>query len=245
MLIVPNREYFSLRYAVPGFSFILISLGLNYSKIVNFLISSGSSNGNVIPIVISIISLFSGSAIGFLIIQIWFALFHCLRIYARKLKSFEHDLFKYLKWKPKGEGKDKDILISALSDYMLIVEKKEMFWSYLQRKWDLYHILWGTIISLILGTAVGLFFRFVPMLPSRTGADSPLAVITLTMVGVLGLVIFYGSTQVFNEYNKVLKAFILGKKDDKDFIKLLKLFNEVQGENVNLDESDQRDAYSC
>lgn len=246
---MPDREYFSLRYAVPGFSFILIVLGLNYSPIVRVLVSSGQPNNNVLPIVVSIVSLFSGSAIGFLVAQIWFWYYHWRRVYVRINKGMKEVMCDELEWEPKGEGKEKDVTMSAFLDYILLVGKKEMVWSYCQRRWDLFHVLSGTIVSLILAAIVGLILRVIlsvlfvwgdigkvfsaihqfsigklAELPMQAKADVLLAIFTLVIVAALVKVIWYGRSKVFNEYNKVLRAFVSSKESDEDFIKALRFF---------------------
>jgi hypothetical protein len=71
---MPGRDYFSLRYAVPGFCFILITVGLNFLPIKIIIEAYGASD--IFGVVLSFISLFASSAIGFIITQFWFAHFH-------------------------------------------------------------------------------------------------------------------------------------------------------------------------
>jgi hypothetical protein len=113
-----EREYFSLRYAVPGFTFILIILGLNYSPLLSILRASGTTE--VFGVFLSLLSLFAGSAIGFLVAQISYFYFHWRRIYSSAFKSLENAAKEKLGFNPKAKGKEKDVMLSAILDNILL-----------------------------------------------------------------------------------------------------------------------------
>jgi len=62
-----ERQYFSLRYAIPGYAFILLVIAINYVPLLNIL----PEFSEVFGAFLAFLSLFSGSAIGFLICQAW------------------------------------------------------------------------------------------------------------------------------------------------------------------------------
>jgi hypothetical protein len=149
-----EREYFSLRYAVPGFTFVLLVVWLNLGPILKIQEASAIFGGFV--------ALFSGSAIGFLISQVWWRWFH-----------WQEGLFN---WKPimslrtKYDLKDsetedqKNVLL--VFDYIVqssLHTKPE--WNglsrYCYRRWDTYVLFSCTMSSLILGTVVGMFLRII------------------------------------------------------------------------------------
>jgi hypothetical protein len=66
-----DRDYFDLRYAIPGFTFLLIVFLINYKLIENITSPSLISIGDIF---LGFLTLLSGSAIGFLITQIYFFL---------------------------------------------------------------------------------------------------------------------------------------------------------------------------
>jgi hypothetical protein len=110
--------------------------------------------------------LFASSAIGFLVSQIWFALFHYERKYARLLE--EQDVEYYIaeasNWKPIGKDgyksdKDRDAFMATIVDYVLNEFLKDKTFGFFQRKIDLYHIMSCTSVSLIIGLCLGLVFR--------------------------------------------------------------------------------------
>jgi len=229
-----SREYFSLRYAAPGFSLILVIIGLNFYPI--FEILKESVTNNVFGIVLSFLSLFAGSAIGFIVAQIWFAYFTFRKLDAKRIfKHSEKDMENHFGWAPGDEVEDKDSTLSAVLDYMLLFEKDKNKWGYCQRKWDIYHIMSTTLVSLIFGVGVGLILRTILSLyffggislswfpkssiPIQT--DFLFFVFTLINVFSFTVIIYFVRRQIFNEYNRMLRIFIVRMGCNKEFIKEL------------------------
>ena len=66
-----DRQYFDFRSVVPGFVFILLLIGINFVPILKFLQNPAFSD--FFGAFLAFLTLFSGSAIGFLISQIhWY-----------------------------------------------------------------------------------------------------------------------------------------------------------------------------
>jgi prepilin signal peptidase PulO-like enzyme (type II secretory pathway) len=234
---VPEREYFSLRYAVPGFIIILIIVGLNYSPIVETLKPSGPSD--IFGVVISFLSLFAGSAIGFLVAQFWFGWFNWRRIDAKRVYKRHLQIMKdKFRWRPENDLEDKDnaSVLSAVLDYMLLYEKDNNKWGYCQRKWDIYHILSCSLISLIIGFSIGLPLRIAfnywifssssildfSALNTQTKTDVLLFMFTLLSVIVFLILVFLTRRQIFNEYHKMLDIFVNHMAGNEKFLKELK-----------------------
>lgn len=242
-----EREYFSLRYAVPGFTFILIILGLNYSPLLSILRESGTTE--VFGVFLSFLSLFAGSAIGFLVAQIWYSYFHWRRIYSNVFKRLENIAKEKLGFESKAEGKDKDVMLSAVLDHILLETHDEKYWKYCQRRWDVFHTLSCTLVSLILGVCLGLIMRiasFCTLAQKRLGdilvyetyrplleqfstlsleakVDALSFVFMLISVIALILITLYGRRQVFNEYYPILRI-LIGKYSEDLKASLRKAF---------------------
>lgn len=239
-----DREYFSLRYAVPGFTFILTIVGVNYSNTLGFLRQSGSTEA--FGAFLSFLALFAGSAIGFLVAQIWFSYFHWRRIYySHVFKHLESLLKENLNFEPKTAGKGKDVTLSAVLDYILLYKRGEKYWKYCQRRWDIFHTLSCTSLSLKLGIFTGLLLRIIlmcsftskglgellnyeiyrpfieqfPSLSAQVKIDTLMVLFTLISVIVLIFILHYGKRQVFNEYFEIMK--ILIRKSSPEFQKSL------------------------
>jgi len=241
-----DREYFSLRYAVPGFAFILIVVGMNYKPVFDIL--KGTDSSEVLGVFLSFLSLFAGSAIGFLVAQFWYSYFHWRRIYALVFKHHETLMEEEFSFKSGTHGKDKDITLSAILDYILLSEKDEKYWKYCQRRWDIFHTLSCTLVSIKSGMITGLILRIVlvisfvgkglgdllsyatyqPLLEqfqtltTEMKTDALLFVFTLVSAVALILVVIYGRMQVFNEYHKILEILIRKKAREPNFKKELR-----------------------
>ncbi len=229
-----NRDYFSLRYAVPGFSFILIIIGLNYLPIFSFILRSDTNNSGL-GIVLSFLSLFAGSAIGFLISQVWFLWFNALKLDSRRInKHFEDVISKTTGWKQKkwllksilrrnGEERERASVMSAIIDYLLLTEKDEERLNFCQRKWDLYHLLSCTLVSLLMGLGLGLIFRFLIFGGLLSGtADGLLFKFTLVAVVILSFLIFFVRRQVFDEYYQMYRLFFTQRNIDENYKLILR-----------------------
>lgn len=233
-----SREYFSLRYAVPGFVFILIVVGLNYYPIVEILKGQGTTE--VFGVVLSFLSLFAGSAIGFLIAQVWFLIFHYRRGYTKWLRPLEDDLAQNMGWigkkalREKIEKMDKkeaeeykkkrDVAMASSLDYTLLTMKDSDLWKFFQRKVDLFHIMSSTLISLIVGIVVGfisrLFIQFIfygnwiePFFVQATltlQAKTDILLFSITLISAVFFiwVLRYLRNEVFFEYHPVIKLMI-------------------------------------
>jgi hypothetical protein len=251
-----EREYFSLRYLVPGFSFILIIVGLNFFPIFDFLMKVGGEAGineNMFGIVLSFLTLFAGSSIGFLVSQIWFLVFNSFRGEAKIYGPLEGAMEKYLDWGPRGTGKrDKDIALSTILDYLLLADKDEKKWKFCQRKWDLYIIMKCTLTALAVGLILGLGLRAflnwsiygtcmcanlgLPFqfstLSALSKADVLLFGFTMLIMPICFVVIFFIAKQVFRNYYKMMELFI--SRVDNDFKKdLKKVFGADYFKNAN------------
>jgi hypothetical protein len=225
-----DREYFSLRYLAPGFTFVLIFIGLNFLPVLDILKAIGATNENTFGVIISLVSLFASSAIGFLISQVWFGLwFNPKRIAARINEPLEETMNLKLKWKLRKKGekrtKDRDHALIAILNYMLL-KGKECEWNFCQRKWDIYLLLGCTLASLFLSAVLGFVSRLVlnytfygeiqalsslgsfRSLNSATQFDILLFAFTCASALFLSVVLFLARKQVFREYFPMMKILI-------------------------------------
>jgi len=243
-----EREYFSLRYTVPGFAFMLIIVGMNYKPVFDILKGTSPSE-YVLGVFLSFLSLFAGSAIGFLVAQFWYSYFHWRRIYhSLVFKRHETLMEKEFSFNSGIQGKDKDVTLSAILDYVLLSNEDEKYWKYCQRRWDIFHTLSCTLVSMMLGMITGLILRIILMtsfaekglgdllscatyqrlleqfqtLSAESKTDVLLFAFTLVSAVTMILVMIYGRMQVFNEYHKILEILIKKKARNYDFKKELR-----------------------
>lgn len=145
-----EREYFSLKYAVPGFTLILIVGAINYIPLLRLF---GEPSAMGIPdLFLAVLTLFSGSALGFLVSQIWWFIFG----------KYERRKF-YEKFAPILKRKynvviDDEIKVMTVFDYVVHQKGKELS-ALGSRRWDLYHLLSAIRISLLIGISLGVIGR--------------------------------------------------------------------------------------
>lgn len=66
-----ERTYFSFRYAIPGYTFLAIILLINIEYFIEHM-KQLSDSITLFGIILGFFTLLSGSAIGFIISQIWY-----------------------------------------------------------------------------------------------------------------------------------------------------------------------------
>jgi hypothetical protein len=149
---MPERTFFTLRYALPGYTFVLAALLVAYPKLEPLILN------NATPIDLTLISAFlafftllSGGAIGFIVSQVWYNLFHFgVRRHsmreARELLEEKYNLTK-----------DTHHQIVFL-DHVLHLSSKETI-TYMQRRFDLKHTLGSTLSATLIGSLFGLLVR--------------------------------------------------------------------------------------
>jgi len=153
---MPEREYFSYRYAIPGFTFLLLVILINHVPLLQIL--SDSAFGAFL----AFLSLFTGSAIGFLVSQFWWLLYIWKgRIFGiKELRPAKHVLIKECK-KHGANAKieESKAPIEAILDYINHRGIENEISRYRKRRWDMYHVLSSTLLSLFIGLGVGIGLR--------------------------------------------------------------------------------------
>ncbi len=223
-----TRDYFSLTYAVPGFVFTLVVAGLNFSPILTILSNTqiGSQQIGDFGIVLSFLSLFASSAVGFLVSQLWFTYFHLRKVYVSVLSDVFEDMKAVFGWKQ--NAKDNIEKTITVLDYMLMTEATDHNWNFAQRKWDIFGLLSCTMYALGFGAIAGISLRFtfewtfngkLPLeifslstIQSKT--DNILFWLTIASVFVFIVILYFGRSRVFREYIPMLRILIRAKAKD-------------------------------
>ena len=165
------REYFSFRYAIPGYTFILLVVLVNYVPLLKVLREPVS---DIFGALLAFVSLFTGSAIGFLVSQIWYLWYQKRGSWYGHVNYEVRKLLDSHRFQAKSENKVKEYKITTeckkkriepLLTYMRFQYEEKTkygkFTRYFQKRMDLYHILSSTIATLILAWISGIVFRLV------------------------------------------------------------------------------------
>lgn len=164
-----ERAFFSFRYSTPGFSFILGFLLWNPSLLIYLILISNLEP--VSGIILSILTLASGSALGLLLSQFWFFYWQRMRngLYGNPMNELFTLLFR--KFNISFENKEicpqrKIVFFDYLFHYLFYAtngnshKQYEKIRNYLDRRWDLYHTIGSSIVSLWLGSLAGVAGHF-------------------------------------------------------------------------------------
>lgn len=206
---MPERAFFSLRHAVPGYTLILLIIGINYVPLVKIL-ECLSRLGIQSDIFLAALSLLSGAPFGFLISQFWWWLFHQMGAdYQLDPRSANALINKYGLTRPKCLQEKKKTVV--LHDYVLHYEgqcKKTVF-RYIERRWDLYLILKSEMITLLIGLMFGIGFRVVIFahIPWR-GIEFPVLLVISVLVVVLLFLLCSGARWVQFQHDIMSVAII-------------------------------------
>lgn len=163
-----ERQYFALRYAIPGYAFILVIIAINYVPLLKILGKEGVSD--VFGAFLGFLTLFSGSAIGFLISQGWWWWWQRhygilgVKAYEESIKEFCR---KYELDKPECDKNAKREFVSAVDyvshitavDYVNHSKVHKKLLTLAERRWDMYHLLSSTFHALWIGLVAGIISR--------------------------------------------------------------------------------------
>jgi|GEM_PF-6535676 len=155
---MPERHFFALRNTIPGFTFILLIIGINHRPLYRILIMHP---GIEFGVFLGFLTLLSGGAIGFLISQVWWFRFQLgvgiLRL--EEFKGSEKAMLEVYKLKKPQCDKAAQRRYLTVMDYVVhaCVDKKVL--ELAERRWDIYHVLASTICSFFMGGIVGLVGR--------------------------------------------------------------------------------------
>lgn len=155
-----ERSYFSLRYAIPGYTFILVVVGINHAPLLTILPGNGFTV--IFGALLAFLSLLSGSAIGFLVSQIWWWRFQ-KKFGTLGLEEFRETSLKALSEtfgleESQLEGYPKRKLLAVL-DYVTHYNADKGVLTLSQRRWDMYHVLSSIFCSLCLAVVAGIVCR--------------------------------------------------------------------------------------
>lgn len=150
------RTFFTFRYALPGYTFILIVVLVAYPNLQDIFL--GNNVTSLVAAFLAFFSLLGGGAVGFLVSQFWYMFDFRFR-YGRygRLLELRKDLEK-LYWL-RNKGKDYRYDQVLFLDHMLHSFSKGKFKEYAERRYDLMHTCGSTLFATVLGYGIGFLIR--------------------------------------------------------------------------------------
>lgn len=146
-----ERTFFTLRYALPGYTFILMSILVAYPELQ--LVLPQIEDATLVGAFLAFLYLLSGGAIGFLVSQPYYVIYNLfiagrygglteMREFLRKKYHLTDDIGRQI----------------IFFNYIKSLSDKE-FQIYAQRRWDLMHICGSTFVATIIGLIFGFLIR--------------------------------------------------------------------------------------
>ena len=156
-----ERLFFDLRHIAPGYTFIALLFLVNIRVVTWYLfgLKEGSEAGaTFLGVFVGFGSLLGGSAVGFLVSQIWYFFTQSGRWFDRfYLPRRIADLLV-------GEGvRDNREVLTLVSDHIYQTHDEEKVHSYIERRWDLLNIIGSVILAIPLALVTGHALRLVLM----------------------------------------------------------------------------------
>jgi len=230
------RGFFSLRYVIPGYTFILIIIGLNIFPLVSF--AQGTETPEAFVAILAFVTLLTGGAIGFLVSQFWWFCFNRKGAISG-IKQFEGE-FKIVEDKAKNlpsDDKNKKETVEAILDFTMFLEEDKELLRLVWRRWDIYHILSSTsctiIVSLIAGIGIRLYlfaFGLFPIANNAFGCAELTASILVGVSAVVLLLVFRSlKNNIVTKYYPLHKALVT-RNLSKNKKSLQEAFPEYFGE---------------
>jgi len=176
-----ERGYFSLRHVIPGYSFILAVLVVNFNPIVDFI--TVNETPELLGAVLGFATLLTGSALGLLVSQLYWWRFNARGgiLGVKGFEDIEDVLIKGFGYKlPEKKNEiEKKRIAGAVLDCAVYLGGED-FLGYIWRRWDIYHLLSSAYYSLGIGVLIGLLYRCIFELSRlEVGLTSDLIIETL------------------------------------------------------------------
>ena len=152
-----ERTFFELRSALPGFIFIIITLSLNPEFLIALFRFAESSAS--FGIFLGFITILGGSALGFLVSQIWWIIFE--RVFhgyygCPRRKSVNLLIEKYCIKKDVADDVQKMLVIL---NFFIHYKTDEGILSYISRRWDLYNLHGSIFTTYLFSLLIGCVSR--------------------------------------------------------------------------------------
>lgn len=208
-----EREYFSVRYLIPGSTFLLLILAYNIFPFYGFLRTSQEVSVSLFGAILAVLG---SPTVGFLVSQFWWKWFQCRGI-PWKIGGAELLSEKLPLLKSDGENQKKAFTVYEYVLHSELHSKKDMVGlsKYAFRRYDNYVLLSCTNLSLILGALLGIVSRLALWLFASFsvfclggGLEIGWLIIVSVASGILIAFICDGRRQVWQEHKDMHEAII-------------------------------------
>ena len=223
-----ERGYFSLRYALPGYTFLLFIFLIN---IKNLILSNTDINIiTLVGILFGFITILSGSALGFIISQFWYLVNNYYLKEPKRLKKRE----PYKELLNKIDDIDEKHDLYTIMTYLLTSKTDKRILDYINRRRDLINSLASTGFAILLSEIVGYLIKiFILKIPEIIMFEWLVYHILIIFISQILLIIIYiNFEKVREEQDSMVKLIIsLKSKEFKKDIKLARKYKKINNFN--------------
>jgi hypothetical protein len=233
IFVSSDRGYFTLRYILPGYTFLLLIISINFLPLLTFI--NKISSPEIFGIIIAVVTLFTGSPLGFIVSQVWWLRFHQkggilgLKEFHEEKEIIEKQFQGILKVNNNME------VIEAILDLSIFLEEDKKLLDLIQRRWDMYHNLSSTYYTMGIGYLFGVIFRVILHLNGFLIEDNDIQIwYIFSIITFLMIILFYKAREeMLKRYYPLHKAIVM-KSLYKNLQQLKKVF---QDPNTSVDEN--------
>lgn len=209
-----ERSFFNIRYHFPGYTFLLFIV---LFCIHQFIELSKQDNFGFFTIVFPFIYLLSGSPLGFLVSQVWYLYFdHWKKGYYWKKRCEKRAYIKYLyAIIEKSEILDDPMKAIIIIDYLYNKFVDDNSKSYVDRRWDLIHLMGSIRVSIILGILFGIYIDIKLMITMKYNYSNDFYIfyisfyVILLLLGLLIYKLIWHSMEKIEKEHDVMTTLII------------------------------------
>jgi len=199
-----ERAYFGLRYALPGYTFILMAFLIIWPNLQTlFLQDVIRFDTSLFSAFLAFFTLLEGSAIGFLVSQLWYW-FYDFILRENSLKPARRFLQQQntygLTQEDTPEGIHKQ---TVFLDYIVQLAEKQLL-AYTERRWDLLNTLGSTLVAVLLGSFIGFLIRVCWYIP-----DPCLYDIFVFLLFLFFILILYCGYRIVNREHEMMTLIVV------------------------------------
>jgi len=211
------RSYFSLRYALPGYTFLTIILLMNIEFFMNTPSYSMDHFGTILGFLVS------GSAIGFIVSQPWYWIYNYSKCpeQLKKRRAYQEllKIYPVVKYISTNSHESEDSV--SIMAYALTQKIPEKITIYINRLNDMINSLASTISAVVSGLFSGHIIRLVVFKKGLVDYDF----VIWWFFMLFTIFIYYNYKRVFKEHDSIAYLMVKLKSEElnKEFLKLIGL----------------------
>jgi len=220
---------------MPGFTFILINFLMNPGFLNNVHLAGLTFDqaSTILGILFGFFTVFGGSAIGFLISQFWWLLFEILGgHYKCRLNGRVRKPFTMLQETYNVNNERVDLI--TIYDYIIHSSKDTKLYKYIDRRWNLFHTLGSTAISLIASVSLGIILKRILFVDAKINPNYHYIIIILSILLSTYMIISAYRT-ILSEIHNISIILIRQYFNNKKLVSSLPKEYFKDGERPNLD----------